>query len=150
MSNTKKFSINLNSHIIRSFNTNWLFNNSGELTILDSSETNKGQIYNSIGLLFNNTGTVNLNNIVLNKTLSEDYKIFTDDVLFKLLSGISALEEIWESDYRLPLNEKNYKVYGNNIMTAFTTEGINNSILRIVTMGYPVKRVSLSTEKDNK
>ncbi len=93
---------------------------------------------------------LSLNNIVLNKTLSEDYKIFTDDVLFKLLSDISALEEIWESDYRLPLNEKNYKVYGNNIMTAFTTEGINNSILRIVTMGYPVKRISLSTEKDNK
>jgi len=72
VSNTKKFSINLNSHIIRSFNTNWLFNNSGELTILDSSETNKGQIYNSIGLLFNNTGTVNLNNIVLNSIYSSN------------------------------------------------------------------------------
>ena len=62
----KKFKINLNTHKITAFNDEYLFDNKGDLTILDSNTENKGIITNSNGLLFTNTGTILLDNISLN------------------------------------------------------------------------------------
>ena len=62
----KKFKINLNTHKITAFNDEYLFDNKGDLTILDSNTENKGIITNTNGLLFTNTGTILLDNISLN------------------------------------------------------------------------------------
>ena len=57
------FSIDLNKHTIRSFYNNWLFENNGTLSIIDSNTSEQGTIYNNIGKLFKNNGTLELNNI---------------------------------------------------------------------------------------
>ena len=57
------FSIDLNKHTIRSFYNNWLFENNGTLSIIDSNTSEKGTIYNNIGKLFKNNRTLELNNI---------------------------------------------------------------------------------------
>ena len=57
------FSIDLNKHTIRSFYKDWLFENNGTLSIIDSNTSEKGTIYNNIGKLFKNNGTLELNNI---------------------------------------------------------------------------------------
>ena len=62
----KKFKIDLNTHKLTAFNSEYLFDNKGDLTILDSNTENKGIITNSNGLLFTNTGTILLDNISLN------------------------------------------------------------------------------------
>ena len=70
---SKKFKINLNTHKITAFNSEYLFNNKGDLTIYDSNAENKGLITNSNGLLFTNTGIISLDNISLNSSNTTGY-----------------------------------------------------------------------------
>ena len=60
------FTINLNSNKIRSFSSNSLFNNDGELNVIDNSENASGSINSVSSTIFKNTGTLNVKNIGVN------------------------------------------------------------------------------------
>ena len=60
------FTIDLNSNKIRSFSSNSLFNNDGELNVTDDSENASGSINSVSSTIFKNTGTLNVKNIGVN------------------------------------------------------------------------------------
>ena len=60
------FTIDLNSNKIRSFSSNSLFNNDGELNVTDESENAIGSINSVSSTIFKNTGTLNVKNIGVN------------------------------------------------------------------------------------
>ena len=60
------FTINLNSNKIRSFSSDSLFNNAGELNVIDDSENAIGSINSVSSTIFKNTGTLNVKNIGVN------------------------------------------------------------------------------------
>ena len=60
------FTIDLNSNKIRSFSSDSLFNNGGELNVIDGSENASGSINSVSSTIFKNTGTLNVKNIGVN------------------------------------------------------------------------------------
>ena len=60
------FTIDLNSNKVRSFSSDSLFNNAGELNVIDNSENASGSINSVSSTIFKNTGTLNVKNIGVN------------------------------------------------------------------------------------
>ena len=60
------FTIDLNSNKVRSFSSDSLFNNVGELNVIDNSENASGSINSVSSTIFKNTGTLNVKNIGVN------------------------------------------------------------------------------------
>ena len=60
------FTIDLNSNKVRSFSSDSLFNNAGELNVTDNSENANGSINSVSSTIFKNTGTLNVKNIGVN------------------------------------------------------------------------------------
>ena len=60
------FTIDLNSNKVRSFSSDSLFNNAGELNVIDDSENAIGSINSVSSTIFKNIGTLNVKNIGVN------------------------------------------------------------------------------------
>ena len=139
ISENSDFTIDLNTHEIRAFNSGALFKNKGVLTILDSNESNKGTINKSFSNIFENNGILTLNNFNLsakdvidnNKDLNINNMSLSSSSGYLINNNESSNVTIDKSTINGNINNKNILSISSSSMNSGRIDSLNGVKLTV-------------------